>query len=70
MPVAVTVATPVFEDCQLDCVVTVGVVLFDITAVAVNCAESPTLADDAGAVTVTEESDTAAGGQASCPRAS
>jgi hypothetical protein len=32
--------------------VTVCVVLFDIAAVAVNCEESPGLAEDAGAITV------------------
>ena len=53
-PVADTVASDVFEDCQFAWLVTVCVVLFDMTAVAVNCEESPGFAEEMDAVTVTE----------------
>ena len=60
-PVDEAVATPLLDDCQLAWLVTVCVVAFDMTAVAVNCDESPGLADEAGAVTVTELTVGAAG---------
>jgi hypothetical protein len=49
-PALETVATAVFDDCQLACDVTLCVVPFDNVAVAVNCALPPT----AGAVPVTD----------------
>lgn len=60
-PVEETVAMLVLDDCQVAWFVTVCVLLFDITAVAVNCEESPGLADEAGAVTAIELTVGAAG---------
>jgi hypothetical protein len=61
MPVEDTVATPTLEDSQVAWFVTVCVLLFDMTAVAVNCDVSPGFAEEAGAVTVTEVTVGAAG---------
>lgn len=54
IPEAETAARVPLEDCQLAWLVTVCVVLLDITAVAVNCAESPGFAMEDGPVTVTD----------------
>jgi hypothetical protein len=45
-PELVTDATDVLDDCQVDCEVTVCVVLLESAAVAVNCALAPTLGAD------------------------
>ena len=52
-PELATVATDVFDDCQVACEETFWVVLFDKVAVAVNCAEAPTVG--ALPVTATDE---------------
>ena len=53
-PEAETAARMPLEVCQLAWLVTVLVVLLDITAVAVNCDESPGFAVAKGPVTVTD----------------
>lgn len=53
-----TVATAVFDDCQLACDVTLCVVPFDNVAVAVNCAVAPTV----GTVPATESDATVGAG--------